>query len=51
MGYKDSDIKVYGRFWSETTDGKIIDASQIDGDIGGGSLESGPNNNDASQLK
>ncbi len=31
MGYKESDIKVYGRFWSETTDGKIIDANQIDG--------------------
>ena len=31
MGYKNSDIKVYGRFWSETTDSKIIDASQIDG--------------------
>lgn len=31
MGYKNSDIKVYGRFWSETTDSKIVDASQIDG--------------------
>lgn len=33
MTQKGTDIKIGGRFWSTTVDGKIIDGSQIDGDI------------------
>ena len=33
MAKKDTDIRIGGRFWSTSVDSKIIDASQIDGQI------------------
>ena len=31
MARKETDIQIGGRFWSTTVDGKIVDASQVEG--------------------